>query len=65
MWDEGQLDGDTGYTGIVRKGMRDEGQMDGGTGYRGIVRKGMRDEGRIFRWNWSIQERVWWISGRS
>jgi hypothetical protein len=30
MWDEGQVDGDTGYTGIVRKGMRDEGQMDEG-----------------------------------
>jgi hypothetical protein len=33
MWDEGQVDGDTGYTGIVSKGMLDEGQMDEGTGY--------------------------------
>jgi hypothetical protein len=46
MWDDGQLDEGTGYTGIVRKGMRDEGQMDEGTGYTGIVRKGMRDEGQ-------------------
>jgi hypothetical protein len=36
MWDDGQMDEGTGYTGIVRKGMRDEGQgmsgILGGTG---------------------------------
>jgi hypothetical protein len=29
MWDDGQLDGGTGYIGILRKGMRDEGQRFG------------------------------------
>jgi hypothetical protein len=28
-WDEGQMDGSRGYTGIVRKGMWDEGQRGG------------------------------------
>ncbi len=45
MWDDGQLDRGTGYTGIVRQGMRDEGQRFGwtsgilpGNGYRAEVR---------------------------
>jgi hypothetical protein len=29
MWDEGHMDGGTGYTGTVRQGMRDERQRFG------------------------------------